>query len=404
VEDPDLPTLLAEAVVRLADGTGCERVTIWGRGSDGTPTVVAASLEGPGSLSPSEDVLAALEALERVTDLGSEGVARPLAKLAERDGLAAAAPLSTGSHGAVAFLLAGGSRDPVGGVRPRTLAALESAARRLALPVAAALATRRLARLDAEVRRLDRLATLGSLTDAEVRRLDRLATLGSLTAEIVHEIRNPLVSLKTFAELLPERADDPEFRRSFSELAREELRRVERLLDLVLEQARPARESSEEESSPASAIHAVSRLLARRATLAEIELELEVPENLPSVRLDQDALRQVVLNLLQNAIEASPLRSRVRIGARRAGGSVVVEVADEGPGVPDELRVRIFEPFVSTRQSGSGGLGLAISRRIVDEAGGGITLLDAPEGGSVFRVELPVAAPASHPGGDPPAR
>jgi signal transduction histidine kinase len=387
VEDPDLPTLLAEAVVRLADGTGCERVTIWGRGSDGTPTVVAASLEGPGSLSPSEDVLAALEALERVTDLGSEGVARPLAKLAERDGLAAAAPLSTGSHGAVAFLLAGGSRDPVGGVRPRTLAALESAARRLALPVAAALATRRLARLD-----------------AEVRRLDRLATLGSLTAEIVHEIRNPLVSLKTFAELLPERADDPEFRRSFSELAREELRRVERLLDLVLEQARPARESPEEESSPANAIHAVSRLLARRATLAEIELELEVPEDLPSVGLDEDALRQVVLNLLQNAIEASPLRGRVRIDARRAGGSVVVEVADEGPGVPNELRERIFEPFVSTRRSGSGGLGLAISRRIVDEAGGRITLLDAPEGGSVFRVELPAATPASQPRGHPLAR
>jgi signal transduction histidine kinase len=172
----------------------------------------------------------------------------------------------------------------------------------------------------------------------------------------------------------------------------------------VLEQARPARESPEEESSPANAIHAVSRLLARRATLAEIELELEVPEDLPSVGLDEDALRQVVLNLLQNAIEASPLRGRVRIDARRAGGSVVVEVADEGPGVPNELRERIFEPFVSTRRSGSGGLGLAISRRIVDEAGGRITLLDAPEGGSVFRVELPAATPASQPRGHPLAR
>ena len=372
VDDPDLPTLLAEAVVRLADGTGCERVTIWGRGSDGTPTVVAASLEGPGSLSPSEDVLIALEALERATDLGTEGVGRPLAELSKRDGLSAAAPLATSSHGAVAFLLAGGSRDPVGRVRPRTLAALESAARRLALPVAAALATRRLGRLD-----------------AEVQRLDRLATLGDLTVEIVHEIRNPLVSLKTFVDLLPERADDPEFRQSFFELAREELRRVERLLDLVLEQARPAAEPSREESDPASAIRSVERLVTRRAAQSEIGIELKLPEGLPPVAIGEDSVRQVILNLLLNAVEASPPRGRIRIGAWMTAGSVVVEVEDEGAGVPAGLQDRIFEPFVTTRRGGSGGLGLAISRRIVVEAGGNLTLLDAPGGGSLFRVELP---------------
>jgi signal transduction histidine kinase len=377
VDDPDLPTLLAEAVVRLADRTGCERVTIWGRGSDGTPTVVAASLEGPGSLSPSEDVLVALEALERAKDLGAEGVARPLAELPRRDGLNAAAPLTTSSHGAVAFLLAGGSRDPAGRVRPRTLAALESAARRLALPVAAALATRRLARLD-----------------AEVRRLDRLATLGDLAAEIVHEIRNPLVSLKTFVELLPERADDPEFRQSFFELAREELRRVERLLDLVLEQARPAAEPSREPSDPTGAIRAVERLMSRRAAQSEIEIELELPASLPPVEVGEDALRQVLLNLLLNALEASPPRRRIRMGAWTTAGSVVVEVEDEGAGVPAGLQDRIFEPFVTTRRGGSGGLGLAISRRIVVEAGGNLTLLDAPGGGSLFRVELP--RPRSH--------
>jgi len=312
VDDPDLPTLLAEAVVRLADGTGCERVTIWGRGADGTPTVVAASLEGPGSLSPSEDVLVALEALERATDLGVEGVARPLTELSKRDGLSAAAPLATSSHGAVAFLLAGGSRDPAGRVRPRTLAALESAARRLALPVAAALAKRRLARLD-----------------AEVQRLDRLATLGDLTTEIVHEIRNPLVSLKTFVDLLPERADDAEFRESFFELARDELRRVERLLDLVLEQARPGAEPSREESDPAAAIRSVERLTTRRAAQSEIEIKLELPEGLPPVELGEDSLRQVILNLLLNALEASPPSGRIRVGAWMTAGSVVGEARDQ---------------------------------------------------------------------------
>ncbi len=210
-----------------------------------------------------------------------------------------------------------------------------------------------------------------------------------LAVEIVHEIRNPLVSLKTFVDLLPERADDPEFRQSFYELAREELRRVERLLDLVLEQARPAAESSPEESDPSAAIHSVERLMARRAAQSEIEIEIELPESLPPVALGEDALRQVILNLLQNAVEASPPRGRIHIGAWRAAGSVVIEVEDEGAGVPARLQDRIFEPFVTTRRGGSGGLGLAISRRIVDEAGGNLTLRDAPGGGSLFRVELP---------------
>lgn len=376
VDDPDLPTLLAQSVVRLADSLGCERVTIWGRGSHGTPTVIAASLQGPGTLSPSEEALAALEALEGATDLGAEGIARALGELSERDGLSAAAPLASSSHGTVAFLLAGGSRDPAGGVRPRTLAALESAARRLALPVAAALAAGRLARLD-----------------TEVQRLNRLATLGELAAEIVHEIRNPLVSLKTFVDLLPERADDPEFHRSFFELAREELRRIERLLDLVLEQARPSAGMAQEASDPATAIRSVFRLVERRAGQSEVEIELDLPERLPPVVLGEDALRQVLLNLLQNAVEVSPARGRVHVSARTTADSLLVEVGDEGPGVPPHLRDQIFDPFVTTRRLGSG-LGLAISRRMVDEVGGTITLADAPSGGSVFRLELPIRRPA----------
>jgi signal transduction histidine kinase len=157
----------------------------------------------------------------------------------------------------------------------------------------------------------------------------------------------------------------------------------------VLEQARPGAEPSREESDPAAAIRSVERLTTRRAAQSEIEIKLELPEGLPPVELGEDSLRQVILNLLLNALEASPPHGRIRVGAWTTAGSVVVEVEDEGAGVPAGLQERIFEPFVTTRRRGSGGLGLAISRRIVVEAGGNLTLLDAPGGGSLFRVELP---------------
>lgn len=369
--DRDLPTLLAEAVVRLGEATACERVTIWGRGLDGTPTLLAASLQGPGSLSPSEAALDALAELPGVTDLGRDDLPAPLAELPGRDGLNLAAPLCTPGHGPVAFLLAGGSRDPAGRVRPRTLAALEAAARRLALPVAAVLSSRRLERLD-----------------REVQRLDRLAALGELVGEIVHEIRNPLVSVKTFLDLLPERAEDAEFRRSFFEVASEELRRVERLLDLVLQHARGAVTDAEEPVAHVAAlIGPLAHLVGKRAAQSEIELDVELPE-LPAAAIGADGLRQVMLNLLLNAVDVSPPRATICVRGWVTGRTVVIEVEDQGPGVPRELRERIFEPFVSTREGRPGGLGLAISRRLVEQAGGRLELRETPAPGCVFRLEL----------------
>ena len=166
---------------------------------------------------------------------------------------------------------------------------------------------------------------------------------------------------------------------------------MERLLDVVLEQARPSPEpGAEAPSDPAAAIRSIALLLERRAAQSEVAIELRLAEPLPPVALEDDALRQVLLNLAQNAVEASPRGGRVRIEASVAAASLVVEVEDEGAGVPEELRQRIFEPFVSTRQRGSGGLGLAISRRIVEEAGAQIALVDLAGGGSCFRLELPL--------------
>jgi signal transduction histidine kinase len=382
--DPDLQTLLARTVVRIAEETGCACVSAWGRDAAGAPAVLAARWEGPCTLVARETALEALAGLARATDLGGPGLAEPLAGLGREPGCAAAAPVPGGAHGPAVFLLASGALDTAGRVRPRTLAALDAAAQRLAPALAAALAAQRLARLD-----------------GEVRRLDRLAALGQRLAEIVHEIRNPLVSVKTFLQLLPDRAQDLEFRQSFFEVASEELRRVERLLDVVLEHARPSGAVPEPvRGLVAPALASLARFLAPGAARAGVELEVDAPDALPAAAIGDDALRQVVLNLLSNALDAASPDGRVRLAARALPSSIEIRVEDSGPGIPPALRERIFEPFVSTRANRPGGLGLAIAKRIVEEAGGALTVEAAPGGGSCFRVVLRRTEPRSDRCGD----
>jgi len=226
-------------------------------------------------------------------------------------------------------------------------------------------------------------------------RLDRLAGLGGLLAEVAHEVRNPLSVLRSLLALLPERAADPVFRDRFAEIAAAEVARVERLLDCLLEHA-SAGETGTRAPTPkpvgcevGDAIASVTRLLAHRAAAAEIRLEAEQAPGLPRAALASDALRQVLLNLALNALDATPAGGDVRIAARALGRAVEVSVEDRGAGVPRAARRRVFEPFYSTRVDRPGGLGLAISRRLVGKAGGTIAIGDRPGGGSRFRVRLP---------------
>jgi len=227
-------------------------------------------------------------------------------------------------------------------------------------------------------------------------RLDRLAGLGGLLAEVAHEVRNPLCVLRSLLALLPEQAGDPEFRDRFAEIADAEVARIERLLDCLLEHA-SAPETGTLAPTPepvgscevGEAIASVTRLLAHRAAAAEIRLDAESAPHLPRAALGGDALRQVLLNLALNALDATPAGGDVRIAARALGRAVEVCVEDRGAGVPRGARRRVFEPFYSTRVDRPGGLGLAISRRLVDSAGGTIAIGDRPGGGSRFRVRLP---------------
>lgn len=364
--------MLARAVVRLAEETGATRVAAWGRDRSGSPAVLAARLEGSALLAPDESALGLLAALAGPLDLGDVHAPAELRALAIEHGLSAVAPVPTHDAEPPAILLVGGG-DALGAVRPRTLAALGAAADRLRAPAAAEAAIQRLGRLD-----------------REVQRIDRLAALGSLVAEIVHEIRNPLVSVKTFMQLLPERADDEEFRGEFRQVALEEVRRIERLLNVVLENARTGAPQEGEGADIAASFESLGQLLAFRANDRSISLETDAADTLPRPGLGADALRQVLLNLTLNALDVTPDGGRVYLHASADDRSIAIDVRDEGPGVPAELRERLFEPFFSSKGAERpGGLGLGISRRLVEDAGGRIDILDGDPVGSIFRVTLP---------------
>jgi len=139
-------------------------------------------------------------------------------------------------------------------------------------------------------------------------------------------------------------------------------------------------------------LESIAGLLRHRALDREVELRAEPEPELPRVALHEDALRQVLLNLAVNAVEATRPGGSVVLGAHAGETGVELRVDDQGPGIPEPWRERVFEPFFSTRSERTGGLGLAITRRLVEEAGGRVAVEAAPGGGARFRVDLPAAA------------
>jgi signal transduction histidine kinase len=225
-------------------------------------------------------------------------------------------------------------------------------------------------------------------------RANRLSSLGMLAAGIAHEIRNPLVAVKTFLDLLPQRLDDREFMSSFRDLSLAELKRVTNLITdlLALGKSTTAERKAVELGAT---VEPVARLMESTARKRGVELRCTLARALPTVWADPDQLKQILLNLLLNAIEVSPNGATVTLDVRtpRASDTVVLEVRDEGPGIPPDQLKNIFHPFFTTKETGTG-LGLALVHQMVVEHGGEISVESDLGRGSVFRVTLPTAQPA----------
>jgi two-component system NtrC family sensor kinase len=217
----------------------------------------------------------------------------------------------------------------------------------------------------------------------------KLAAIGKLAAGIAHEINNPLTGVLAFAEDLIEDSneDDPKVE-DYRVIVRETMRCreiVRNLLDFARQTRPHARQVNLNE-----VVTAALRLVERLPSFRDIELTCELADDLPTIYGDPQQLQQVVLNLLVNAAEAMEGEGRIRVGtdASPADGTAQVRVLDDGPGIPEEDRERIFEPFFSTKST-THGLGLAVSWGIVERHGGRIDLCDRPGGGTVFTVVLP---------------
>ena len=383
--------LLAGAVSELARRTGAETACAWLASKEQGFTRVAAYTR---SGQPVDDDLEpgafeALRRLARATDLG-ESQGEPISgRVSDASGITAAVALGRQGGGefdpGLAVLGLGAPEDALGAVRPRTLAVLQEVAQQIDGPLAT------LAALE-EIRRLGE----------EVRWLDRQAVLGEMVGEVVHEIRNPLVSVKTFLDLLPENLDDADFIGDFRTVVRGEVGRLERLLDAVLQHAQPERlGDSDGDADVAAAIDTLAGLLAHRAGEKEIRLACHADPAATRVAVTPDSLQQVLLNLALNALGATPAGGEVRVNAYAPtigkGHWVEFTVEDTGPGIPAAERERIFEAFANKRSGRPGGLGLAITRRLVEEAGGSIEAADASGGGARMVVRLPGSGKAAQP-------
>jgi two-component system, NtrC family, sensor kinase len=234
-------------------------------------------------------------------------------------------------------------------------------------------------------------------TQGIMRRADRLASLGTLIASLAHEIRNPLVSIKTFTQLLPERIEDEEFRNYFLKVASGEIDRLTSLINELLGFARPSEPKLQGEDVN-SIIDKIGVLISTEARKKNITIEKKYLPDIPLAMVDAEQVKQVLLNVLLNAIQAIPQEGgNIWVETRlvqipRDGSSekfVQIEVRDSGIGIPKENIERVFDPFFSTRPEGSG-LGMAISHQIVHEHGGFIDLESEVGKGTTFRIHFPL--------------
>ncbi|HID10745.1 MAG TPA: PAS domain-containing protein [Candidatus Latescibacteria bacterium] len=221
---------------------------------------------------------------------------------------------------------------------------------------------------------------------------ERMVLVGTMAAELAHEIKNPLVSIRTFTELLPERHEDPEFRRYFQEVALKELDRINALIAQLSETARPP-SFQKAPIDLREVIEYTLMLIEERARKSEVRIVRDYDPGLPQVMGETTRMRQLFLNLLYNALEAMPEGGTLTVSAARGDGTwdgyVEVRIRDTGKGIPEDRLERVFDPFFSTKEGGMG-LGLTICRRIVQDFKGDLHLECNPEGRGVTAfVRLP---------------
>ncbi len=228
------------------------------------------------------------------------------------------------------------------------------------------------------------------------RESEQLRTAGLLGASLAHEIRNPLVTLKTIAQSAKLRYNDPEFRRLLIDLVPTEIERIEGLVSGLMDLGRPQHPHFEIFGLN-EIVETSVKLVRPKAQDEAVALTCVLEASPDIVNADRASIRQVILNLVMNAIQAVAViegKREVRVSTHGGDGSLILEVSDNGEGMPPEVRERLFQPFTTSNKTSGIGLGLAITADLVKLHHGEITLVDRGEVGTTFRVTLPCRQPS----------
>ncbi len=238
------------------------------------------------------------------------------------------------------------------------------------------------------------LLTIEDLTERvnmrqQMARMDRLASLGRMSAGIAHEVRNPLTGVSLLLDELHDRMLGKESDQKLIQRALGEIERLELLVNEMLRFATmPAPQL--EPGRVGAVIEESLFLIRKQCQRQNVELVEAIATDLPQARFDTDRLKQVLLNLYNNALDAMPEGGKMTISAEQVGHAIVVSVADTGAGIPAEQIPLVFEPFYTSKGQGTG-LGLSISYNIISDHGGEIDVDSQVGEGAVFRFTLPLS-------------
>ena len=223
---------------------------------------------------------------------------------------------------------------------------------------------------------------------------EQLSALGQLSAGLAHEIRNPLASIEGAATVMQRDLQNQERRREFLDIIQKETRRLNRLLTNFLDFAKP-RQPDLRIVGINGLLDSVMELARHAVDDGRLELIKEVQPGIEAVRCDAEQIKQVLLNLVMNAIQAMPRGGRVVLAAQRSGAEVAIDVQDQGGGISSGNVERAFDPFFTTKPTGSG-LGLSIAHQIVSQHGGAVKIIQNSAAGLTVRVLFPVERVVHH--------
>lgn len=216
---------------------------------------------------------------------------------------------------------------------------------------------------------------------------EKLAAIGTVSAGVAHEIKNPLGAIKGFSQLLAEGKSGPEEESEYIRLILKEARRLESFLDQLLDFTRN-RKYKFAPTDITALTSETAQLVTDQARDSQIEIKIDFKQPALLVAADTEALQQVLLNLFINSIQAMPSGGTLFVSSFTASGRQVIEVRDTGPGLAPGTEEDIFQPFYTSKNKGIG-LGLALSKQIIEDHGGAIKAGNAEDGGAVFTITLP---------------